>query len=94
MIEKVEGPTPWVSPIVVTPKPKAPDRIRMCVDMRVANTAIERERHITPTVDDIVGQIHGSSVFFNTRQPLTPSKRNCSQHLHWPTLTCPNQQKS
>ena len=63
VIEKVEGPTPWVSPIVVTPKPKAPDRIRMCVDMWAANTAIERERHITPTVDDIVGQIHGSSVF-------------------------------
>ncbi|KAK3752921.1 hypothetical protein QZH41_005548 [Actinostola sp. cb2023] len=31
--------------------------------MRAANTAIERERHITPTVDDIIGQIHGSSVF-------------------------------
>ncbi|KAK3728358.1 hypothetical protein QZH41_011397, partial [Actinostola sp. cb2023] len=63
VIEKVEGPTPWVSPIVVTPKPKTPDKIRLCVDMRAANTAIERERHITPTVDDIIGQIHGSSVF-------------------------------
>ncbi|KAK3749040.1 hypothetical protein QZH41_005695 [Actinostola sp. cb2023] len=63
VIEKVEGPTPWVSPIVVTPKANAPDKIRMCVDMRAANTVIERERYITPTVDDIIGQIHGSSVF-------------------------------
>ena len=63
VIEKVEGPTPWVSPIVVTPKPKQPDKIRMCVDMRAANAAIERERYITPTVDDIIGQVHGSSIF-------------------------------
>ena len=45
---------------VVTPKPNAPEKIRMCVDMRAANTAIERERHITPAVDDIIGQLHGS----------------------------------
>ncbi len=34
IIEKVSGPTPWVSPIVVTPKPKNPDSVRICVDMR------------------------------------------------------------
>ena len=31
-VERVEGPTPWVSPIVVAPKPKSPGRIRVCVD--------------------------------------------------------------
>ena len=45
IIEKVDGPTSWVSPIVV-----APGDIRICVDMRVANTAVERERHPIPTV--------------------------------------------
>ena len=53
IIEKVEGPTPWVSPVVIVPKHNDPNDIRLCVDMREANTAIERERHITPTLDDI-----------------------------------------
>ena len=35
IIEKVNGPTPWVFPLVVTPK-KDGD-VRICVDMRVAN---------------------------------------------------------
>ena len=35
IIEKVDGPTPWVSPIVVAPKPKNPEKIRVCVDMRI-----------------------------------------------------------
>jgi hypothetical protein len=47
IIERVDGPTPWVSPIVVAPKPKNPDEIRICVDMRLLNKAVKRERHIT-----------------------------------------------
>ena len=35
VIEKVEGPTPWVSPLVVVPKPSG--NVRLCVDMRQAN---------------------------------------------------------
>ncbi|KAI2646664.1 hypothetical protein H4Q32_027926 [Labeo rohita] len=54
IIEAVTGPTPWVSPIVTPPKPKDPDKVRICVDMRQANTAIQRERHLTPTIDDVV----------------------------------------
>nr|XP_034319592.1 uncharacterized protein K02A2.6-like [Crassostrea gigas] len=63
IIEKVEGPTPWVSPIVVAPKPKNPDEIRMCVDMRLPNEAIQRTRHITPTVDDIIHDLNGAKIF-------------------------------
>ena len=33
IIEKVEGPTPWMSPIVVTRKPKQPGEVHLCVDM-------------------------------------------------------------
>ena len=40
IIERVEGPTPWVSPIVVVPKPHNNDEIRSCVDMRQPNKAI------------------------------------------------------
>ena len=59
--EKVDGATEWVSPIVVAPKKKG--EIRVCVDMRQANTAIKTERHITPTIDDIIAKLSGSTVF-------------------------------
>ena len=63
VIEKVEGPTPWVSNLVVAPKPNNPNDIRLCVDMRKANEAIKRERHVTPTIDDIILELNGSTVF-------------------------------
>ncbi|XP_048765085.2 uncharacterized protein LOC125672921 [Ostrea edulis] len=59
IIEKVEGPTPWISPIVAAPKPKDPDKVRICVDMRQANNAIHRERHVMPTVDDMINDLNG-----------------------------------
>jgi len=52
VVEKVSGPPEWVSRIVTPPKPKNPGEIRPCVDMRDANQAILRTRHITPTIDE------------------------------------------
>ena len=63
IIEKVEGPTPWVSPIVVAPKSKDPSQIRLCIDMRLPNKAVKRERHITPTIDDMILDLNGATVF-------------------------------
>ena len=64
VIEKVtDGPTPWVSPIVVAPKPKTPEEIRICVDVRLPNKAIKRERHITPTIDDVIADLSGAQYF-------------------------------
>ena len=51
-IEKDEGPTTWVSPLVIVPK-RASD-IRIIVNMRVANQATKRERCPIPTVEEIV----------------------------------------
>ena len=61
IIEKVEGPTPWVSPVCVVPKPSGD--IRLCVDMRRANEAVLRERHPIPTVDEILQNMNQSTVF-------------------------------
>ena len=46
IIERVDGPTPWISPIVTPPKPNDPNSIRLCVDMREANKAVMRENVI------------------------------------------------
>lgn len=51
IIERLDGPTPWVSPIVVAPKPTNPNKIPFCMDMRLPIKAILRSRHITPTFD-------------------------------------------
>lgn len=52
---------PCVSPIVVTPK--NPDSVRLCVDMQLPNCAIQRECHITPTVDDLIHDLNGAVCF-------------------------------
>ena len=62
MIENVcDQPTPWISPIVCTPKKDGGTRI--CVDMRAANQAIKRERHIMPTLSDFRAEMNGSKYF-------------------------------
>ena len=59
IIEPVhDEPTPWVSPIHVVEKPHRPGEIRMCVDMRPVNKAIQRERHVTPTIDDVIAHVN------------------------------------
>ena len=41
IIEKVEGPTPWISPLVVILKRNG--EVCLCIDMRMANRAIQRD---------------------------------------------------
>ena len=62
IIEEVpEGPTSWVSPLVVVPKPDGD--VKICVDMRRANQAIIRERQPIPTVQEVLQDLNGSTVF-------------------------------
>ena len=62
-IEKVPvgEPTPWVSPIVTPPKKDG--SIRLCIDMREPNKAIMRERHNMPTLDELIHDLNGATVF-------------------------------
>ena len=61
VIERVTEPTEWCAPLVVVPKSN--DKIRICVDYTHLNQAVKRERHILPTVDHVLAQISGASVF-------------------------------
>ena len=61
IIEDVEGPTPWVSPLVAVPKSNGD--VRVCVDMRRANAAVIRERHPIPTLEETLQALNGAVVF-------------------------------
>ncbi|KAL8569119.1 hypothetical protein ACOMHN_055035 [Nucella lapillus] len=61
IIEKVDGPTLWVGPIVVVQQKSG--GVCVCVDMREANRAIKREKHPMPTLDDLILDLNGSTVF-------------------------------
>ena len=61
IVEPVEGPAPWVNPVVIVPKNNG--EIRLCNDMRQANQAIMRRRYPIPTVDDVLHTMNGSKVF-------------------------------
>ena len=54
-------PTPWLSPIVAVPKKDG--SVRICVDMRMANQAINRVRYPIPTVNDISLDLNGAKYF-------------------------------
>lgn len=51
IIERVSEPSEWVSPLVAVLKNNG--ELRLCVDLRRLNQAIERERHPIPTFEDI-----------------------------------------
>ena len=59
----MSGPAEWVSRIVTPPKPKSPGEIRLCVDMRAANQAILRTRHVTPTIEELTSYLNGATIF-------------------------------
>lgn len=60
IIEKVNESSKWVSPVVVVPKG---DDVRICVDMRRANVAVERENHPLPTMEDFLPHLAKAKIF-------------------------------
>ncbi|XP_077983944.1 uncharacterized protein LOC144438677 [Glandiceps talaboti] len=64
IIEEIpEGPTGWVSPLVVPVVPKSDGDLRICVDMRRANEAIVRECQPMPSIEELLHDLNGSTVF-------------------------------
>ena len=60
-LEKVNGPTSWINPLVVVEKPNGD--VRICLDMRQANRAILREKHPVPTIEETLQEMSGAKVF-------------------------------
>ena len=49
--------------MVAAPKPKDLESVRICVDMRITNKAIKHECHPMPTVEEIIHDLNGATVF-------------------------------
>ena len=60
-IEPVNSSPEWVSPLVCVPKKNGD--VRLCVDMRKANTAIIRNYYPIPTLDEILYEVNGAKIF-------------------------------
>ncbi len=54
-------PTPWVSPVVAVSKKD--DSLHICLDMHMANQAINRVRYPIPTVNDVSLDLNGVKYF-------------------------------
>ena len=61
VITKVDNPTDWCAGMVVVPKPNG--NIRICIDLTKLNASVCRERHVLPSVEQILVQIGESTVF-------------------------------
>jgi len=61
IIEPVNHATTWSSPIHA--EPKSDGKVRLCLDLRAANTAIKRVRHPIPTVEEALERLNGAAVF-------------------------------
>lgn len=61
VIEPVNSPSDWISPLV--PVLKADGDVRICVDMRRANRAIIREKHPLPTMEQLIPKFRNAKVF-------------------------------
>lgn len=62
IIEKVTEPSEWVNALVVVEKPKT-GKLRICLDPRPLNKAIQRPYYPLPTLDDITPRLAGAQYF-------------------------------
>ena len=61
VIERVDRPTPWVSAIVIVKKKSG--KLRVCIDPRPLNKAIQRQHFQMPTREEMIAQLAGAKYF-------------------------------
>ncbi|XP_062554188.1 uncharacterized protein K02A2.6 isoform X1 [Armigeres subalbatus] len=76
IIERVNGPPEWISPMVVVPKGK--NDVRLCVNMRYPNEAIQREHYPLPVIDTFLNKLRGSTFF--SRLDITSAFHHVELH--------------
>ena len=48
---------------MVAAAPKKPDKVRIYIDLKQLNKAVQRERHIIPAIPQVLAQLAGSVCF-------------------------------
>ena len=61
IIAPVTEPTKWISSMVVVPKKNG--TLRICLDPKELNAAIQREHYPLPAIEDVATRLHGAKVF-------------------------------
>ena len=61
VIEVISEPTDWSAPII--PVLKNNGTVRICNDYKQLNKVVKRERHVLPTLEDILHKLSGAKVF-------------------------------
>ena len=61
VLAPVTRPTPWVSSMVAVDKPDG--RMRICLDPKELNEAIQREHYQLPTIEEVATRLHGAKLF-------------------------------
>ena len=61
LISPVTAPTPWVSNLVIVDKPGGD--IRICLDPKTLNQAVQREHYPMPTVDEVTTRLTDAKIF-------------------------------
>ena len=61
IIQPVTEPTAWINSMVVVPKKNG--SLRICLDPKDLNKAIQRHHYPLPTIEDIATRLHGAKVF-------------------------------
>ena len=61
VISKVDSPTDWCAPMVVVPKTDG--KVRLCVDLTKLNESVKKEKYAMASVEHILAQLTGASVF-------------------------------
>ena len=61
IIERVEEPTDWCVDIV--PVLKSNNTVRISVDLTKLNMEVRRERHIMPSVEQLLASLRNAKVF-------------------------------
>lgn len=61
VITSVTSPTAWISSTVTVPKKNG--KLRICLDPKDLNRAVQHQHYPLPTIEDIATRLHGAKVF-------------------------------
>ncbi|XP_062541405.1 uncharacterized protein K02A2.6-like [Armigeres subalbatus] len=75
-VDIIEGVPEWISPMVVVPK--GTDDVRLCINMKYPNQAIQREHFPLPVIETLLNKLKGCKFF--SRLDITAAYHHVELH--------------